>query len=841
MRRSTRGAPRPAVLAALLVTLAGFTALGPAGPAAAATPGTSLIADPSGANLEDVGNLSCPTTAFCVGAGGTGAAPLVEVDQGGAWTPQVLPAPAGATNATLADVSCPTTTWCLAVGYWSQGNGNQQFPLAEQYDGTGWSIVTGTEPSGPMFTPSVALAVFYGVSCAAPGRCTAVGTWGPGGNTLQLLVSTLSNGSWTATTASNLAGEAYAALDAVSCPTATSCVAVGYSETPQPRPIQSPLAAVPSGPAWVAVPVSTLAGYNAGALAGISCPSAGVCMAVGAAEQANSTGGGTYVAMADSSDQTGWHVSPTPSLGGVNSGLSAVSCTSSTFCEAAGYLLPYTDETEGVAETFSGTGWTAQTGIVPAETTQEPAVLQSVACAGAGPCQYLGFDVDPSFTKYHAFSYAPPVQFTSPTAGTLAERTAGSLPLSAVATTPVTLVEVGKLPSGVHFTPTKTSGNGGAATLAGTPAAFSAGTYPVSIQATDQNGDQLDETYQLTVSPAGGSEAPTVTGVTPSDGPGGGGRVTVTGTNLSHVEQVDFGGQPATSVAPAPGGLQVTPPPGSGTVDVVVTTNEGSSPVVPADQYTYDLPAVTSLSVTSGTGSGGTKVVVKGTDFQGIQTVWVGGQEASLQTVNGPGTAATILTPSSAAGPEDVTVETVAGFSPTTPADVFTYLVPTVTSVSPATGSAGGGDTVVVHGAGLASPYEVDVGATPASVVTWNAAGTSLTVTAPAGTGTVDVTVDTGAGTSAVSPADHYTYGVPVVTSVSPSSGAPGDTVVVHGKYLGGATAVTFGGAAAGVTLVTATAVTVTVPAGTGLVHVAVTTAAGTSNAGTNASRFTYS
>jgi alpha-tubulin suppressor-like RCC1 family protein len=81
----------------------------------------------------------------------------------------------------------------------------------------------------------------------------------------------------------------------------------------------------------------------------------------------------------------------------------------------------------------------------------------------------------------------------------------------------------------------------------------------------------------------------------------------------------------------------------------------------------------------------------------------------------------------------------------------------------------------------------------------------------------------TDGGIAAVSP-------VPVVTSVSPKSGAKGSKVTITGLNLTGATKVLFGTAAAKFTVVSATKITATVPAGSGKVTVAVTTPLGTAS-----------
>ena len=80
-----------------------------------------------------------------------------------------------------------------------------------------------------------------------------------------------------------------------------------------------------------------------------------------------------------------------------------------------------------------------------------------------------------------------------------------------------------------------------------------------------------------------------------------------------------------------------------------------------------------------------------------------------------------------------------------------------VTGVSPTQGPAAGGTTVTITGTNLATPTAVNFGSTTAKIVTDTA--TQIVVTSPAeSAGTVDVTVFTADGASAVSPADQFTY-----------------------------------------------------------------------------------
>lgn len=86
---------------------------------------------------------------------------------------------------------------------------------------------------------------------------------------------------------------------------------------------------------------------------------------------------------------------------------------------------------------------------------------------------------------------------------------------------------------------------------------------------------------------------------------------------------------------------------------------------------------------------------------------------------------------------------------------VRAYLGIQVTSVVPSSGSAG--TTVVISGGGFSGATDVGFGSINASAMTVDS-DTQITATAPDGAGTVDVTVITPTGQSAVSGADQFTY-----------------------------------------------------------------------------------
>ncbi|MEA2201902.1 MAG: hypothetical protein QOI89_2498 [Solirubrobacteraceae bacterium] len=119
---------------------------------------------------------------------------------------------------------------------------------------------------------------------------------------------------------------------------------------------------------------------------------------------------------------------------------------------------------------------------------------------------------------------------------------------------------------------------------------------------------------------------------------------------------------------------------------------------------------------------------------------------------------------------------------------------PSVTKVAPAKGPVGGGTTVTITGANFTGASAVSFGGVNASGFMVKSSKSILAVV-PAGTpGTVDVTVTSPAGTSAVVLGDHFKY-LPTVASLSPSAGskAGGTAVTVTGSgFALGASATVF-------------------------------------------------
>jgi hypothetical protein len=151
-------------------------------------------------------------------------------------------------------------------------------------------------------------------------------------------------------------------------------------------------------------------------------------------------------------------------------------------------------------------------------------------------------------------------------------------------------------------------------------------------------------------------------------------------------------------------------------------------------------PTMSSVSPNSGPTSGGTAVTITGTNFAAGATVTFGGVAATNVVVTS-GTQINATTPTGSAGAVAVTV-TVSGQSASLTSG-FTYVViPTVSGVSPSSGSTAGGTAVTITGTNFAAGAMVTFGGVAATNVVVTS-GTQINATTPAGSaGAVAVTVN---------------------------------------------------------------------------------------------------
>ena len=336
---------------------------------------------------------------------------------------------------------------------------------------------------------------------------------------------------------------------------------------------------------------------------------------------------------------------------------------------------------------------------------------------------------------------------------------------------------------------------------------------------------------KITVTTAGGICAspsaltfvpnPTISSFSPYAA-GKGATVSITGTNLTGATAIKFNGVPAKFTINSATSITATvPTTSSGKITVTTAGGICASPTV----FTFvQNPTISSFSPYAA-GKGGA-VTITGTNLTGATAVKFNGVPGRF-TVNSP-TSISAVVPTTSTG--KITVTTAGGIcaSPS----VFTFIPnPTITSFSPMT--VGKNTTVTITGTDLTGATSVNFNGVAAQSFSVVDASTITAVVPQTTSGKIVVTTPGGV---CASPAAFTFVSSPTVTSFSPTSGGPGDSVNITGTNLTGATAVKFNGTDATFSVVSATSITTVVPSGATTGPISVTTPGGTA---TSASSFT--
>jgi len=350
----------------------------------------------------------CALCAFCALAAAGAGATAV-----GQWSRQSTPNPPGSFESELFGVSCASPSACIAVGYGAQGVVHHL--LAERYEGGRWSLAHPVEP------PGAVTAELVGVSCPAAGACTAVGNYRNRAGLTLTIAEHWDGRRWSIERTLD-PGRPYAhpTLDSgtefsgISCAQARACVAVGDYLDRHHRSVA--LVERWNGRRWTLEPTPAPVGSPLGSA---SCDAPSSCVAVG--EQRRSFG--VVAPLAERSNGDAWKLESPPAAsvpGSITSILVSVSCSSPSACIAVGERSTAAGGHAPFVERWDGSRWSIA--VTP---PRADAALASVSCSASDACTAIGLDADsalPLSERWDGSSWS-----LEPLAALGRDRTAGAL------------------------------------------------------------------------------------------------------------------------------------------------------------------------------------------------------------------------------------------------------------------------------------------------------------------------------------------------------------------------------------------------------------------------------
>ena len=304
--------------------------------------------------------------------------------------------------ANLNDITCAAASRCVAVGDYlpidkdsaggdPDGDGQATHTLAETFNGNRWARMPSPDEGrgGDQFS---------GVSCPSVTSCVAVGYYRsapfPASATTPPpdypLIESEKEGRWHVVAGPMVPPNSV--LVSVSCPTSSNCTAVGSMTTVvnAEGSVQSLLVEHFDGQSWTLMPISEAVGATTGFNA-VSCPSVVNCVAVG--DSAPGSAPTATRPLIEDYEHGTWTATALPPFGSDFGILYDISCVAVTRCVAVGNAASHGLAGSPLVLSLKQSTWT----VDPVSLGQSSDVsLTALGCASAADCVVVGRTISSS-------------------------------------------------------------------------------------------------------------------------------------------------------------------------------------------------------------------------------------------------------------------------------------------------------------------------------------------------------------------------------------------------------------------------------------------------------------
>jgi len=256
-----------------------------------------------------------------------------------------------------------------------------------------WSVQATPNPAG------AASSYLNAVACPSATVCTAVGNSITSSRTYATLAERWDGQRWAIQPTPNPpAAVTGTELSAVACPSVTDCIAVGhYWDGSAPRAFAEHW----DGTAWAIQPIPAPPGATSTFLTGVACPSRAMCLAAGNSQSS----AGDFLPLAERWNGTAWAAEPMPHPAGSRYSLpAAIACASANACTVVGAYFTSSFVMVTLAERWNGTAWAIQPVPIPPGATY--AELNGVACPSAKTCTAVGDSFGPLAERWNGSTWA---------------------------------------------------------------------------------------------------------------------------------------------------------------------------------------------------------------------------------------------------------------------------------------------------------------------------------------------------------------------------------------------------------------------------------------------------